>query len=183
MADTEDEYELTGPDADGRGIYLDDGFLVNAGSIARREVTPSGKSVSTVHQRLVDEGTLEEHQGRFRFTPDYKFETPSGAAAAVLGRTANGWISWKRPDGRTLSEVTRIAREKRGPILTKPQRSKILSTLEKLANEAKLPTKQQLDAAYSLFRERFDPSVLAKLEGEALLTFMQDHGNHDSLVY
>jgi hypothetical protein len=33
----DEEYELKGPDAEGRGILMDKGFLVKAGSLARRE--------------------------------------------------------------------------------------------------------------------------------------------------
>jgi len=29
------------------------------------------------------------------------------AGMALLGRTANGWITWKLPDGRTLDDVKR----------------------------------------------------------------------------
>jgi hypothetical protein len=39
---SEEEYTLVGPEADGRGLYLDNGFLVKAGSLARKEIAPSG---------------------------------------------------------------------------------------------------------------------------------------------
>jgi hypothetical protein len=86
-----EEYELRGPDAEGRGVFMDNGFLVKAGSLVRREIAPSGKSVVSVHQRLIAAGVLEENGGRLRFAKDHLFDSPSGAAAAVLGRTANGW--------------------------------------------------------------------------------------------
>ncbi len=41
----DDKYELKGPDADAKGVFTDKGFLVEAGSTARREVTASGKHV------------------------------------------------------------------------------------------------------------------------------------------
>lgn len=43
--------------------------------------------------------------------------------------------------------------------------------------------RQQLDRFYDNFRDRFGPAALAQLDGEALLTTMHEHGNHDSLVY
>ena len=55
-----EEYELKGPDAEGRGVFTDNGFLVKEGSLARREIAPSGKSVTSVHQRLIAEGVLQE---------------------------------------------------------------------------------------------------------------------------
>ena len=183
MATNNDEYELKGPDAEGRGVFTDNGFLVKAGSLARREIAPSGKSVTSVHQRLIAECVLEEHSGRLRFVKDHLFDSPSGAAAAVLGRTANGWISWKRADGQTLSQVKRVSRDDHTPMLTDSKRQEIIARHQQLVNDGKLPTQQQLDKQYALFRERFGPSVLAGLDGEALLTLMHDHGNKESLVY
>lgn len=178
-----EEYELSGPDADAKGFFTDNGFLVKAGSLARRETVPSGKSVNSVHQRLLNEGVLEEHKGKLRFARDHLFKSPSGAAAAVLGRTANGWISWKRADGQTLSEIKRVTRDVQAQLLDKNKRKEITDRYQQLLNEGELPTSQQLDKEYALFRDKFGPSVLSGLDGEALLTLMHDHGNRDSLVY
>lgn len=177
-----EEYELKGPDADAKGVFTDHGFLVKAGSLARRELAPSGKSVTSVHQRLIGEAVLEEHDGQLRFVKDHLFNTPSGAAAAVLGRTANGWISWKHPGGQTLSEIKRVSRDEQVHLLDDTKRQEIVSRHQQLVNEGKLPTPQQLQKEYDLFRERFGPSVLSGLDGDALLTLMHD-GNRDSLVY
>ncbi len=49
----------------------------------------------------------KEAEARGEYTEDGLFASPSAAAVAVLGRNANGWIEWKFPDGRTLSEVKR----------------------------------------------------------------------------
>ena len=183
MTASDEEYELKGPDADGRGVFTDNGFLVKVGSLARREIAPSGKGVSSARQRLIAEGVLEEHGGQLRFTQDHLFKSPSGAAAAVLGRTANGWIEWKRADGQTLSEVKRVTRDVQTPMLTDFKRQEIVARHQQLVNDGKIATEQQLDKQYALFREHFGPSVLAGLDGEALLTLMHDHSNKDSLVY
>lgn len=182
--DTQDEeYVLAGPDAEAKGVLLDEGFLVKAGSLARRETVPSGRSVNSVHQRLLNNGVLEEHDGQLRFTKDHLFTSPSGAAAAVLGRTANGWISWKRADGRTLSEVKRVSRDPQAQVLDEGKRKEITVRHQQLLDEGKLPAQQQLDKEYTLFTEKFGPSALSGLDGEALLTRMHDLGNRDSLVY
>jgi 5-methylcytosine-specific restriction protein B len=139
--------------------------------------------VNSVHQRLLNEGVLEEHDGKLRFAKDYLFKSPSGAAAAVLDRTTNGWISWKRSDGKTLSEIKRVSRDGQVQLLDENKRKDITDRHQQLLNEGKLPTSQQLDKEYALFREKFGPSVLSGLDGEALLTLMHDHGNRDSLVY
>ena len=179
----DEEYELKGPNAEGKGVVTEKGFLVKAGSLARREIAPSGKNVASVHQRLVTEGVLEDHGGQLRFAQDHLFNSPSGAAAAVLGRTANGWISWKRADGQTLSEVKRVSRNDQTRLLDEKKRNEIITRHQQLVNEGKLPSQEHLDKEYALFHERFGPSVLAGLDGEPLLSLMHDHGNRDSLVY
>ncbi|MDP2000873.1 MAG: DUF4357 domain-containing protein [Rhodoferax sp.] len=40
-------------------------------------------------------------------TRDHLFSSPSMAAMAVMGRSANGWIEWKAANGKTLDEVKR----------------------------------------------------------------------------
>jgi len=179
----DDKYELKGPDANAKGVFTDNGFLVEAGSTARREVTPSGKHVTPVHQRLIADGVLEEHGGKLRFAKDHLFNSPSGAAAAVLGRRANGWISWKHTDGQTLSEIKRVSRNGLAPMLNDAKRQEIIFRYQQLEADGKLPTQQQLDKEYALFRERFGPSALAGLDGEPLLTLMHDQNNKGSLVY
>lgn len=88
---TDEECELNGPDAAGKGVFTDYGFVIKAGSRPRLETAPSGRSVALVRQRLLAEGVLEDVGGQLRFTRDHVFKSPSGAAAAVLGRPANGW--------------------------------------------------------------------------------------------
>jgi hypothetical protein len=41
------------------------------------------------------------------FTRDHLFSSPSMAAMAVMGRSANGWIEWKADNVKTLDEVKR----------------------------------------------------------------------------
>lgn len=41
------------------------------------------------------------------FQRDHLFRSPSIAALALMGRTANGWFDWKTKDGRTLDAVKR----------------------------------------------------------------------------
>lgn len=177
------EFVLNGPGADARGALSENGFVVKAGSLARREAVPSAKKIGATHQRLRAEGVLAEEGDNWRFVTDYEFKSPSGAACAVLARSANGWTEWKRADGRSLSDVMRVARDAQAHILTDSQQQEILSRYMLLDDEGKLPTEQVLDRETALFRERFGPAVLARLDGEALLNLMHEHGNRDSLVY
>ncbi len=181
---TEQVFEAKGPDAKADGMMLENGFLVREGGLARKAVVPSaGNSVQNMQRRLLAEGILEDRGKSLLFIKDFTFDSPSGAAAAVLGRTANGWIEWKLPDGRTLSEVKRVARDTRVPLLSEAQRKQIIDRYQKLLSEGTIPTPQKLEEQYAAFAARFGPSVLAGLDGKKLLSIMHDHGNHDSLVY
>lgn len=184
MTTKEQEYVLKAKECDARAAFTEEGFLVKAGSLVRNEIVPSAKGyVVNIRQRLISEGKLESQNGQLRFNQDHLFKTPSGAAAVVMGRTANGWIEWKRADGKTLSEDKRVSRDERIPLLSEGQRQRILERYHKLLGEGLLPSQQQLDNQYKLFRERFGPDALAGWDGEKLLTMLHDHGNHDSLVY
>lgn len=179
----DDEYRLTGPDAEATGVFTENGFLVRAGSRVRRETLPSIRNSLSIRQRLLNDDTLEERDGQLRFARDHLFKSPSGAATAVLGRNANGWITWKRTDGKSLSEVMRVAREPFTSMLSDAKRAEILARRDKLLLEGSLATDDVLAAQCRLFRERFAPAVLAALDGEPLLTLMHDHSSRDSLVY
>jgi 5-methylcytosine-specific restriction protein B len=183
---TEDHYEIKGKDAQGKGVFMEDGFLVKAGSLARSELVSSAPpSLAAVQKRLLKEGVVEKSGEHLRFTKDYLFDSPSGAAMAILGRTANGWREWRNSTGETLSKVKRITRSEQAPILSEAQRNEILARHQELTNEGKLPTREELDRQYALFRQRFGPSVLSGLDGEALLNLMHSHRktNRGSLVY
>lgn len=67
-------------------------------------------------------------------------------------------------------------------MLSDVKRNQILDKYQKLSDEGKLPSQQQLDRDLSLFRERFGPKVLEGLDGEPLLDLMHDN-SRDSLVY
>lgn len=105
-----DVFVLSGPDCEGRGQLVEDGFAVFAGSRARRQVVPSaGKWLAAARQELLASGVLVEDGNQLVFKEDHTFKTPSGAAMALLGRTANGWKEWKSPSGGTLGELKRPA--------------------------------------------------------------------------
>lgn len=98
-----------GSGADGVGEYTPEGFVVHKGSRGRAEIVASiqGTSNERLRMQLVVDGILMEQNGQLIFTRDHLFSSPSMAAMAVMGRSANGWIEWKTPDGKTLDEVKR----------------------------------------------------------------------------
>lgn len=106
---TNELYYLKSKDAEATGELVEDGFVVRQGSLGRTEIAPSAKDqIESLRHPLFDGGVIvPAENGRLRFTRDYLFRTPSGAACAVLGRSANGWIEWKNAEGKTLDETRR----------------------------------------------------------------------------
>jgi len=98
-----------GSGADGVGEYTSEGFVVHKGSRGRVENVPSilGKSWERFREKLVEDGVLILQEGALVMTRDYLFTSPSMAAVALQGRSANGWLEWKNKSGKTLDEVKR----------------------------------------------------------------------------
>lgn len=91
-----------------KGELVDDGFLVYKGSTSSMEETNSiTKWIGVLRRRLLDDEILKEENKVFVFQQDYIFNSPSAAAASILGRNTNGWTKWKDKDGRTLDELKR----------------------------------------------------------------------------
>ena len=97
--------------ANGRGLYTQEGFVVLKGSTGRKENVPSfiEKGNHRTRERLVQSGIMRVEGDAVIFTKDHLFRTPSMAAEALLGRTANGWTEWKTKGGKTLDAVKRQA--------------------------------------------------------------------------
>ena len=104
-----DLFFCTANGANARGEYTDEGFVVLKGSTGRLENVPSivGTSDARFRQKLLDAGVMSADGDKVVFAKDHLFRSPSMAAVALLGRTANGWETWKASDGRTLHQVMR----------------------------------------------------------------------------
>jgi hypothetical protein len=100
-----------GSGADGVGEYTSEGFVVLKGSRGRVENVASiqGTSNQRFRDQLVTEGILAAQGGMLVFTRDHLFASPSMAAMALMGRSANGWVEWKAANGRTLDDLKRQA--------------------------------------------------------------------------
>lgn len=83
-----------GNGADAKGYYSAGGFTVLAGStISDHEVESfkvRAKGYYDLKRKLEENKVIEERQ----ITVDYEFNSPSAAAAVVLGRSANGKKEW-----------------------------------------------------------------------------------------
>lgn len=99
----------TSSGANGRGLYTQEGFVVLQGSVGRLENVPSivGTSDERFRNKLLESGAMRAEGDTVRFDKDHLFRSPSAAAIALTGRTANGWIEWKNKDGKTLDAIKR----------------------------------------------------------------------------
>lgn len=85
---------------------LDDGdFVVLKGSTAQAQwIGAASQNIGyqTLHTKLRATGTLMPDGEHCTFVENYAFDSPSAAAAVILGRTANGRTEWTvESDGRT----------------------------------------------------------------------------------
>ena len=89
-------------DAKAECVVREGQFVVKAGSFARaREVDSLGDGSRALRKTLRESGVLVAVKGNpamLKFTQEYGFDSPSGAAAVVSGTGLNGRINWKLPD-------------------------------------------------------------------------------------
>ncbi|WP_437872573.1 GIY-YIG nuclease family protein [Sorangium sp. So ce363] len=91
--------ELRWEDARAECVVRDGQFVIRQGSSARvREVESLGDGARALRKNLRDAGVLVPANGNpnlFRFTQEYAFDSPSGAASVVSGTGLNGRVAWK----------------------------------------------------------------------------------------
>lgn len=98
-----------GSEADGRGLYTPEGFVVLKGSTGRKTNIPSlaGTGHERFRNKLLESGAMTVNGERVIFQKDHLFGSPSMAALALTGRPSNGWKEWKNKDGETLDTLKR----------------------------------------------------------------------------
>ena len=53
MSTDNEQFDLIGPEANAKGVFTENGFIVKAGSVARREIVPSASHLISIRQRLL----------------------------------------------------------------------------------------------------------------------------------
>jgi len=91
--------ELKWEEAQAEAVVRDGQIVIRAGSHARvKEVESLGDGVRALRKTLRKTGVLavaEKNPALLRFTQEYAFDSPSGAAAVVAGGNVNGRVLWK----------------------------------------------------------------------------------------
>ena len=98
-----------GSGTDGRGVYTPEGFVVLQDSVGRKANVPSivGTAAERFRTKLIETGVTRVDGDKIIFEKDHPFGSPSWAAIALMGRSANGWLEWKNKDGKTLDTLKR----------------------------------------------------------------------------
>ncbi|MGE4400023.1 MAG: GIY-YIG nuclease family protein [Campylobacterales bacterium] len=100
------ELFVSGSGIKGIGYETTDGFVVKQGSLAKKDEAPATPAaVVSIRKMLLDSGILEDKITHYEVLQDYKFSSPSAAAAALLARSANGRTEWHDASGRTLKSI------------------------------------------------------------------------------
>lgn len=125
-----------GRGVEAKGREATQGFIVEAGSQASPDNTPSliqhFAGICKLKDELVANGVLVTVGNAYTFTQDYVFSSPSTASAVVLGRASNGRTDWKDETGRTLKEIQEAqALSLEGPIESE--------SLEAIASQGEVP--------------------------------------------
>jgi hypothetical protein len=101
-----DQFIISHENGKAIGASDGDGFAVFKDSRARKNSVPSiPQTYSLLRAKLLQQGVLVDDTDSLRFAKTYVFNSPSAAAAVVLGRSANGLTEWKTPSNRTLKQT------------------------------------------------------------------------------
>jgi predicted GIY-YIG superfamily endonuclease len=110
QADPSKLLHLRGRGVIARGHDAAEGFIVFEGSTAAvAEAAYLHDYVRKLRAALRSTGVLIEADSGLRLTQDYTFNSPSTAAAVLLGRTGNGRTEWKDATGKTLKSIQEAA--------------------------------------------------------------------------
>ena len=90
------------------GVYTGDKFEVLEDSeVDMKTKCLEWQKIQLQRQNALKNGEIVEKNGKYILKVSVSFSSPSAAAAFILGHNANGWISWKNKDGKTLDEIYR----------------------------------------------------------------------------
>jgi hypothetical protein len=95
-------------DAEAQGQRTVNGFVIFQGSTAVLKERPGVGNYPYViakRNQLIAEEVLIEKDGVLLFTKDTEFSSPSAAAAAIHGGSANGLLAWKTEEGKSLKQL------------------------------------------------------------------------------
>lgn len=85
----------------------DESLTVFADSEIRFSTLPHSAGLKELRETLLEQEVVAIRYGRYVFTQDYTFNSPSGATDFILGGSNNGWNYWKDENGNTINDTLR----------------------------------------------------------------------------
>ena len=106
VQETTANLEIESKGISAKGGQVSSGFVVRKDSQAvLNEVPLASHGLKALRKSLREKEILVPDGDHLKFAHDHEFDSPSGAAAVVLGRSANGYIEWKNEDGTKLKDL------------------------------------------------------------------------------
>jgi hypothetical protein len=89
-----------------KSLQTNEGIVVLTGYEAAEKFTTSlGFGYREFREKLIQSNQLILVNNKYIFQNDVLFDSPSAAAAIILGYSANGRINWKNAEGKSLKEI------------------------------------------------------------------------------
>ena len=89
-----------------KAIQTNEGIVVLKDSEAAKENMSSlGFAYREIRERLIQNLQLKLRNDKYIFQEDILFDSPSAAAASILGYATNGRKNWKDQNGKSLKEI------------------------------------------------------------------------------
>lgn len=89
-----------------KSIQTNEGIVVLKDSEAAKDHMGSlGFAYREIRERLIQNQQLKLVNDKLIFQEDILFDSPSAAAASILGYATNGRVNWKDQNGKTLKEI------------------------------------------------------------------------------
>jgi hypothetical protein len=103
--DEEIELYLSIKNLNAKAIQTDEGLVVLNGSDVS-ETESQNYGYKTLRDELLQDGTIAKNDfGKLCFMRNQLFNSPSAAAAVIVGYSINGRRNWKDKNGKTLAEI------------------------------------------------------------------------------
>jgi hypothetical protein len=92
---------ITRSGANAKSRLTDEGIVVLAGSVIRKNLVPSCPD----HVKAMRKDNKDNIDSNNVLLKDLLFKTPSSASSFVLGAPTNGNVEWKTEDGKVLKDL------------------------------------------------------------------------------
>lgn len=87
-------------------LQTDEGVVVLPGSEAALEVMSSlSMGYRTLRQKLINNGVMHLVESKYIFKQKYLFDSPTPAAAVIVGYNISGPQNWKNINGKSLKDI------------------------------------------------------------------------------